>query len=207
MISCGIDYSISSPAVCVHAAIGKEFVPSACKFLAIPPFKKRTPFEPVYGDSQYYMVENMGAKVFGIERMAHLAKTCMSFINAYGAEGYCIEGYSFGGNGQVFQLGENAGILKAELFKFGVKQHGTPTPAQVKKFAFDNAKGKGAAKKHQMVDRFHAEVGINLYDLFELPFCPIKHSMDKIPSPIDDIADAYFICKMHHNIMLEAQKA
>jgi len=203
MISCGIDYSISSPAVCVHLGEGKEFVPSSCKFLAIPPFKKRTPFEPMYGNSQYHMVENMGAKVFGIERMTHLAKTCVSFISAYGADSYCIEGYSFGGNGQVFQLGENAGILKSELFKSDISQYATPSPGEIKKFAFDNAKGKGAAKKHQMVDRFHSEVGINLYDLFELPFCPIKHSMDKIPSPIDDIADSYFICKLHHMRMIE----
>jgi len=205
MISCGIDYSISSPAVCVHTGIGKEFTPSTCKFLAIPSFKKRTPFEPVYGNAQYYMVENMGAKVFGIERMTYLAETCESFITLHGAESYCIEGYSFSGNGQVFQLGENAGILKSQLFKNSIAQSGTPSPGEVKKFAFDNAKGKGAAKKHQMVDRFHAEVGINLYDLFELPFCPIKHSMDKIPSPIDDIADAYFICKMHHKILSESE--
>jgi len=199
MISVGIDYSISSPAVCVHTGI-EEFTYDACKFLAIPPFKKRTPFAESY-NNKFYFVENLGAGGFPIQRMLHLANTCADFIRIYGGDSYCVEGYSFGGNGQVFQLAENCGIMKSKLHEYNVKQTATPTPSEIKKFAT----GKGNAKKYHMVEAFKEETGANLYDIFELECNPIKYSMSNIPSPIDDIVDAYFICKMHH-VMLANDK-
>jgi len=94
-----------------------------------------------------------------------------------------IEGYSFASKGQVFNIGENTGILKYMLWRKNIS-FDVVAPGTVKKFAT----GKGNAKKPAMLEAFHEETNFHLEKFFA-----IEERKNK--SPACDIADAYFICK------------
>jgi len=90
-----------------------------------------------------------------------------------------IEGYSMGSKGQVFQIGENAGLLKHKLWKRDHKLTLVP-PTVLKKFAT----GKGNADKLQMHEAFVKETGQDLAILGKPG-----------TNPSSDIIDAYFLVK------------
>lgn len=96
-----------------------------------------------------------------------------------------IEEYAFsrGSAGLVFNLGENGGTLKAELYKAGIP-FTTIENGIVKKLAT----GKGNADKAMMVSGYTKDTGIELSD--------IPHKNDKSLTPIGDIADSYFLARI-----------
>lgn len=98
-----------------------------------------------------------------------------------------LEDYAFSRAGRLTQLGENGGILKAELYR----QHRSiplhiVAPTSMKKFAT----GKGIATKEDVWAAFikhepHAESWAKI--------CHPKS--EKITSPVADIADSYFLAQ------------
>lgn len=97
-----------------------------------------------------------------------------------------FEGYSFGSKGQVFDLAENTGMMKYKLYKDGYPIVVVP-PTVIKKFAT----GKGNANKEAMYSAW-SKINPSLFDLFG-----VKESKTKIPSPINDIVDAYYLSNMN----------
>ena len=94
-----------------------------------------------------------------------------------------IEGYSYGSKGQgLFQIAENCGILKYRLQEQNLPYE-TVVPSVVKK----GATGKGNADKDKMYEAFVKETKIDLKKLFDT---------DKVGNPISDIVDSYFIQKV-----------
>jgi len=169
----GIDYSLTSPAVCVNDD----------------------------GEIMYYYLTNkkkyigkMANNIIGfehkeyntpIQRFGQISDWVFDILKEtfYKHQQVFIEGYSFGSKGQgLFQIAENCGILKYRLQELGV-DYGTVVPSVVKK----GATGKGNADKDMMNEAFKKETKIDLKKIFDT---------EKVGNPISDIADSYFIQKV-----------
>lgn len=181
----GIDYSMTSPAICVCAG---EFKYENCKFLFVTQTKKYAQLfnDQIEGKPLFEYKDN-------VERFALLADMSYEFIFEHWPEGedssdvsIGLEGYAMGAKGQVFNIGENTGVLKNRLSydeDWVITVH---APSAIKKFAT----GKGNAKKEDMYAQFIKETGVNLSDLLEQSVDP------KVSSPISDIVDAFYIAKL-----------
>jgi len=180
----GIDYSMTSPAVCV---CNGEFKIENCQFLYITNTKK---YEGTYGQFNGIL---MNTWTDNIDRFAQLAEHTREFIFYKWPEGadepsVGLEGYAMGAKGQVFNIGENTGILKYYLQFMEGWDVTTYPPSTVKKFATD----KGNANKEKMYEQFIKETSLDLEKIFGIDINP-----EKINGPISDIVDAYYIAKIH----------
>lgn len=96
----------------------------------------------------------------------------------YKASRVFMEGYSFASKGLVFNIAENAGVLKHKLHKLEIPLTIVP-PTTIKKFAI-----KGNASKEIMYETFVKKTGIDLIKAF---------GIKRPDSPINDIVDAFFL--------------
>jgi len=171
----GIDYSLTSPAVCVHD--GDEWSVDNCNFYYYD-IKKRV---------VSYPNENLHPHLYPIwtvqeQRMDLLSRWSLDVV--FRSDHIGLEGYSFGSKGRaVFNIAENGGILKHKLYKarYPVTEF---APTAVKKFAT----GKGNSGKDIMEESFKEETGKDIRTILELS--------EKSFNPISDIIDAYYVCKM-----------
>lgn len=114
-----------------------------------------------------------------IQRYSKIAEWSMNIIKK--CDCVFIEGYSMGSKGSVFNIAENTGILKYEMYKNKIKWTEVP-PTVVKKFAT----GKGNGDKNKMYESFLSRANVDLKNLFNF-------KGEKIASPISDIVDSYYI--------------
>jgi len=189
----GIDYSLSSPGVCVNTS-EEEFRYEDCKFYYLTNTKKYegtfkekmafgtsaveyigTPHRPYSSEPERY--NNIANWAIDIIKLYGDAKTGINRINPT----IQIEDYSFGSTGRVFHIAENLGLLKYKLKIECGWDYTLLAPSVIKKFATD----KGNANKEMMLHAFQGDTGVNLAELFE----------SSAKSPISDVVDAYFICK------------
>ena len=184
----GIDYSLSSPGVCVNTSEG-EFRYEDCTFYFLTNTKKyNTTFKEkiAFGTSA---VEFVGSphNLYTSEpqRYNHIAAWVVDIINSYvfwqEQPIIQIEDYSYGSTGRVFHIAENLGLLKYKLKMECGWDYTLLPPSVIKKFATD----KGNANKDLMLDAFEKDTGTNLAQVFDTTS----------KSPVSDVADAYFICK------------
>ena len=184
----GIDYSLSSPGVCVNTSEG-EFRYEDCTFYFLTNTKKyNTTFKEkiAFGTSA---VEFVGSphKLYTSEpeRYNQISDWVIDIINSYvfwqEKPIIQIEDYSYGSTGRVFHIAENLGLLKYKLKMECGWDYTLLPPSVIKKFATD----KGNANKDLMLEAFEKDTGVNLELLFDT----------KSKSPITDVADAYFVCK------------
>jgi hypothetical protein len=184
----GIDYSLSSPGVCVNTSEG-EFRYEDCTFYFLTNTKKyNTTFKEkiAFGKSA---VEFVGSphKLYTSEpeRYNQISDWVIDIINSYvfwqEKPIIQIEDYSYGSTGRVFHIAENLGLLKYKLKMECGWDYTLLPPSVIKKFATD----KGNANKELMLEAFEKDTGVNLELLFDT----------KSKSPITDVADAYFVCK------------
>ena len=168
----GIDYSLSSPCMCVytHRPEKTEFENSQFYFLTNQ--KKMTgTWNNITGlIHSSYSTEQ--------ERYHNIACTFTSLIPADNTM-IGIEDYSFGSTGRVFHIAENCGHLKHRIWSNRMKFE-TYAPSAIKKFAT----GKGNANKEKMYEAFLARTGVDLIKLM---------AANKIDSPITDIVDSFYI--------------
>ena len=171
----GIDYSLTSPAICIN----------------------------YNGDLMFYYLTNkkkyigqMSNYIIGyehqeydtpIKRFSQISDWVIKKIhtlqfNLNNSLQVFIEGYSFGSKGQaIFQIAENCGILKYRLQELNIKYE-TIVPSVIKKFAT----GKGNADKDMMYDSFYKETKMNLKKIFDT---------EKVGNHVSDIVDSYYIQK------------
>lgn len=93
-----------------------------------------------------------------------------------------LEGYAFGAKGQVFQIGENTGLLKHKMHS-KVIAFDVIAPSVLKKFAT----GKGNADKLLMNEAFEKLTGFS-----------VRKKLDMTPSawnPSSDVIDAFFLAR------------
>ena len=178
----GIDYSLTSPAICVWRAKDDrlfDFDDCALYYLEIPKRRGPTP----HGILNIHATPYPEWKTEE-ERHELLSNWTMSIIT--GCEVF-IEGYAFAtsGTSHVRSIAENTGLLKHKMHK--VKQSFTSVPPTViKKYAT----GKGNANKEGMYEAFVDEL-LTPTDLKER----LTPKATKVKNPVSDLVDSYFICK------------
>lgn len=185
MISVGVDYSITSPAATVFNSETGEL-----HFYAFKQKKKQVSTDPrlTLLETPLYASEE--------ERHYLLATTLYkSIVGRFGGlhEAF-LENYAYAGSGQVFNIAEATGAFKQTLFqaKIPIKVF---QPTSVKKIAT----GKGNAKKGDMYLAFE-KVFPSIFDWIGEPF----KSLEKIPSPISDIIDSYWVLQTGLRLKAEA---
>jgi len=172
----GVDYSMTSPAICVH--IGEQWDIMNCKFFYLNKTKrlakkfldgmicgKLLPNEFKGDCEKYDFISNWAMKP--IFKLDHIA----------------IENYAYGATGRVFHVAENTGLLKHKIWVMGTP-YTLYSPSMIKKFAT----GKGNAMKPKMYEAWMKETGLDIHTL-------MTPKRKEVGNPITDIVDAYFICK------------
>jgi len=169
----GIDYSLSSPAICVCTG---KFKLDNCKIYYLTNVKKY--------EGNFY-----NGKINGRLHLPYTSETqrhdqisdwAINIINST-VDNIFIEGYSYGSKGLVFNLAENMGTLKHKLYKLN-KKFDVIVPGRIKK----NATGKGNADKLKMYEQFKSDTKVNLIKEFD---------QNKLNNPVTDIVDSYYIAK------------
>lgn len=166
-----IDYSLTSPAICILS--------EDCKF---------------ENSNHYYLTNtkkfegNFKYNIKGfphlpyknhMERYMNIAQWAMSCLPTDDDFVVYMEDYALAAKGQTFNIAENTAILKYFLHINSIEVTTIP-PTTIKKFAI-----KGNASKELMYEAFQGLCGINLMDMFEV--------RGKLSNPITDIIDAYYI--------------
>ena len=178
----GVDYSLSSPAVCISPDENVSFFTSQFYFLTTKKKYEGT-WNNIYGD----LHKPWSSAEERYHNISSWVMQCMSKQDAtYGLQAIqevFIEDYAMGAKGRVFHIGENAGALKMRLYR-NQMTYSTISPAEVKKYAT----GKGNANKEAMYEAFLKEhkYVLTLKDIL---------GQDTLDSPVTDIVDAYYICK------------
>lgn len=171
MIIAGIDYSLTSPAICV-GEVGAKF--EDCQLFC-------------FGKKKYQgATDNLNIDVYPIwseapERYEKLTAWSMKILSSYKVERVSIEGYSFGSKGKVFHLAENAGLLKYFIWKANMPLIEIP-PTTAKK----HATGKGNANKEDMYASFEKLTG---YDMKGA----LGDTTKGVGNPVSDLVDAFYM--------------
>ena len=179
MILAGIDYSITSPAICV-CSTDEPFSFTNCKFLSINGNKK------LVDDVENVIIKRaLDSTHLNVERYDNLAKHSVDFLLQHNVDCVAMESDAYGSSaGQVFNIGEYGGILKHRMWTANISVEDV-APAQLKKFATS----KGNANKQAMLDQFVKDEGVDLHDFFNMK------RTKTIKAPITDIVDAYYLAK------------
>lgn len=186
MLGLGIDYSMTCPAVCAYT-------PAGCQFW----YAHQSKLPVLHAVDSYQITET-----HVIKRAVALAVQCSVWVLdriekfCYNQEVLCgIEDYAYNATGQVFQIGEHTGILKAQLWTEGRILLTQVPPNVIKKFAT----GKGNADKLMMTLAFlkaypDAQAWIRaFFPRFTVETSPAK-------SPLSDLADAYWIARYTYHL-------
>lgn len=173
----GVDYSLTSPAICIHR--GDEWHVRNCQFHFLTDRPKL--------EGRNLQFNGMLKPLHTCEEQRHdqLSQWAFDLISASNPSRVVIEGYAFGAAGRVFNLAENCGLLKHKLWKNKI-HFDVAAPTTIKKFAT----GKGNANKEKMQEAFIAETGIDVKNIMSLS--------EKQWNPSSDIIDAYFLAKYSH---------
>jgi Holliday junction resolvasome RuvABC endonuclease subunit len=177
MIVAGIDYSMTSPAICCH--VGETWDVANCTFHYI-----------VQRDKHLVITDQLKGSLYKEwslpeQRFYNLASWSIDILLEYKVEAASLEGYAYGAGskGLVFQIGENTGALKQEMWQNNIPFTISP-PTVIKKFAT----GKGNSNKEKMWDSFIEETGFNLFNI-------LGQEEKKRWNPVSDMVDSYYLAK------------
>jgi len=181
----GIDYSLTSPAICVYKEEnGGHFDFDRCVLHYLSNNEKQRQLAARTG------LENLRAEPYPewhCEEERHDKLSSWAYNIVQGCEEVFLEGYAFAtsGTSHVRSMAENTGLLKHKMWKSKISFKTYP-PTVIKKFAT----GKGNSNKEKMYEAFVDEL-LTPTDLKER----LTPKAKKIINPISDIVDSYFIAK------------
>lgn len=183
---CGIDWSLSCPALCLYQYNIKPLTPKNCLWYVNQ--------EHVTKKEEKFRTENQLSNVFFSERFVtcsaqeryfYLADWAMSILMEYNVKFVVLENYALAGKGRVFDIAESTGLLKHVLYKNNIEiEKIEPTVSKVY-FA-----GKGNAKKADMIQRFNNLEQTNLAQ-------QLGYDIDFTGSPVSDIVDSFALIYTH----------
>lgn len=208
MIYIGIDFSLNSPAMTVKTEDGNYH------FISFYNDGGRDPKKPTPKAFQIHkelsesgtiialpynrLVNNDQALLREREKLTDgkmIAKKIITTIESFVGDSEVkigLEGFSYGSTGNSFIdiVQYNTFLRSAIVESFGVDSLYVFPPSHVKKNA-----GKGNANKHYMANAFQSNVFSDdfLSDHKLWIWSKDKDFTEKIPKPIDDIVDSYFI--------------
>ena len=211
MIYSGIDFSLNSPGTCTQDHKGKYTFITFFNYgnriwdeegRKIPKsfsvHKELMDNKTILGFPYYRQVKDKDfllrerEKLTDGQNIADLISNIL--ITLYGTQNHkiALEGFSYGSKGNSFiDIVQYNTFLRNEIVNsWGVENISIYQPSHVKKLA-----GKGNANKHYMVKAFQDDVfndkDLRKTDLWK--WTQGKDFTEKIPKPIDDLVDAYFI--------------
>jgi Holliday junction resolvasome RuvABC endonuclease subunit len=185
MIIAGIDYSLTSPAICVH--VGEIWDIKNCIFYYLVNSEKKLVVSDQFKGMLYEPYNSDTERYDNLSKWSSVITTRNNVVSCY------IEGYAYNAVGRVFQIAENTGLLKYSLWKNDIPYDVFAPPA-IKKFAT----GKGTSNKEAMYVSFLAETGLDIRE--KLNITSLKQW-----NPLSDIVDSYYICKMGHEKRIDNQ--
>lgn len=174
MVSVGIDFSMSSPCICVN----KDGTFQNSKVYFLTSVKK---YHATFGNinGEFHKIYSSPTERFN--NIADWALQCITKeIARHEDVKIFIEGYSMGSKGQVFEIGENTGVLKNKLYLHGFDFKIIP-PTTLKK-AFTS---HGGSDKTFMMNEFVKRTGVDLYAQLHAT------KTAKIGNPFSDIVDSW----------------
>ena len=174
----GVDYSLTSPAVCVAKVVNNDITFENCTFHFLKQTKTQKSFDKIYSYDYPEYTDD-------IERFSALSSWVLERIRWFNGrvQRVYLEDYAFAATGRVFHIAENMGILKMKL-KDEKFNYITIPPTVIKK----HATGKGNANKELMYETFLSESHVDLQS-------QLSPKSTKISNPVSDIVDSYYICK------------
>jgi len=211
LIYSGIDFSLNSPGTCTQDHKGKYTFITFFNYgnriwdeegRKIPKsfsvHKELMDNKTILGFPYYRQVKDKDfllrerEKLTDGQNIADLISNIL--ITLYGTQNHkiALEGFSYGSKGNSFiDIVQYNTFLRNEIVNsWGVENISIYQPSHVKKLA-----GKGNANKHYMVKAFQDDVfndkDLRKTDLWK--WTQGKDFTEKIPKPIDDLVDAYFI--------------
>ena len=164
----GIDYSMTSPAICIGDGTFTH-----CNIRYLTPTKKYAQ-SYLNGKIEGYYFGEWPSDEF---RYDFISNWIVAQISP--TSDVILEGYAFAAKGQVFNIGENTGLLKHKLYKNNIHPQ-IVTPTEVKKWATN----KGNASKTEMYEAFVDQTGVELKNVF---------GCSPESNPLSDIVDAFHI--------------
>jgi hypothetical protein len=170
-----IDYSMTSPAICVYSSHNGNFSFQNSKYFFLT---SKSKLATCFGENIQGCF-NPEDHSCSEERWDNISTWALSNIPD-DTERVFLEGYAFGAKGMVFNIAENTGMLKHKLWKRNIPIE-IVTPSAIKK----HATGKGNAKKEMMEICFEEQNEVGLRELLGLS--------PKAANPISDIIDAHFL--------------
>ena len=165
----GIDYSTTSPAICVRVNDKWDI-----HFLT----DKKQLADEYWHDPFLFYGQTLPKIQVKIARYKYISSWALDVIQSYDTAAVFIEDYAYAAHGRVFNIGENTGILKYRLLHNDIPFYEIP-PTVIKKYATE----RGNANKELMLSNFITRTGIDIQDVMD-------HTGD---NPISDIVDSYFV--------------
>lgn len=183
----GIDFSMSSAGICIGDSDNPESLEMGC-------FRQRKSDEALR--KNITIMELPEHWKTPEERYFKIATEIYNFIiSKTDSKIVYLEGYSYGSSsGVVFNIAESTSVLKQMLYHGGFEIN-LVTPSELKK----HATGKGNANKTKMLDAFIDVTGYDFNKTFHGPTKPVEKGMKRVPSPVNDIIDAYFLLQFGLN--------
>lgn len=176
-VLCGIDYSYTSPAICIHDN-SKELTFENLTFYNMNDKKK---LAGAHGNIHIRTFPEYASQE---ERFRNICAWAGAILEAHSVDEVCIEGYSMGASsGLVFNIAENTSLIKQYMSLNNIPFH-TPAPTQVKKLFT----GKGNAKKDMVVETFHNKFGVKMHEIL---------GIKEMSKPIDDLCDSFAVLQCH----------
>ena len=177
----GIDYSLRGPAICIYAGdYETSFSFNRCSFYFLSDVKK-------YRGTWNTNIHGEGFIEYSEDPQIYETIADWAMDKLAGVDYVSLEGYSYGSVGKrLFQIAENTGLLKYKIYHSGIPLDIVP-PSKVKKYAT----GKGNANKDKMYESFKQDTFVDLKKIMNVTA--------KANSPVADIVDSYFICKLLHD--------
>lgn len=169
----GIDYSLSSPSLCIGNGSFEE-----CKFFILGHKSKDLDHIASFGNITTGIIPD-DYSIFS-ERYENIAIFFLKHLLDHNIKTVNLEGYAMGAKGKVFNIAEHTGLLKYLLWKHDIDVN-IIEPTKVKKFAT----GKGKANKILMNEAFEEQTGIKIVRA--------EHKIGA--SPYSDIIDSWFISR------------
>ena len=178
---CGIDYSMSSPSLCLSSGDGNYDIYYLCKQV-----KLRGEIKAVGTQGTNFRFFGEASCTLDNDQVRYDWISDWAISKMSNVSRACIEDYAFNATGRVHATGENTGLFKHKMYKAGIEFE-TVAPMAAKRFA-GASKQKGIKdSKDLMEQRFIEKTGIDLRGIFELG--------EKVKNPISDIIDSYWICE------------
>ncbi len=211
MIDVGIDFSLNSPAVCIEDHNGKytfisffnfggrlwdsKKIPKAFQLhrdLSDNGTIMAIPYNREVSSKDFLTRERQ--KLNDGKNIAELIVNIIATLNGTQDARIGLEGFSYGSKGNSFiDIVQYNTFLRSMLLNaYGAEKISVYQPSHVKKLA-----GKGNANKHYMIKAFQDDVlgDKELRNTKLWKWSQGKDFSEKIPKPLDDLVDSYFIVK------------